>query len=128
MKKRLNILYKELVVEYKGKEVLILNKALLDQQKCWENLEHLKAVHKERLKLEDKMKRVKRIKTLRKYDEKYTELEFELQELWGFPRNANYHRFWNRPQCECPKLDNEDAYLSGYYVVNGHCKLHGHSK
>lgn len=35
-----------------------------------------------------------------------------------------YH-FWIRPKCTCPKLDNDDRYPYGYYVVNMTCPLHG---
>lgn len=54
-----------------------------------------------------------------------TDIEYSLQDLWGFPKNSNYHKFWDLPQCKCPKMDNEDRYPGGYYVINGSCPLHG---
>lgn len=114
-----------LVVSHKGKEVLMLNKDLLDRQNCWENLEHIKAGHRARLELEDKMKATDDQALLKALDRAYTEVEFRLQDFWGFDRNINFHKFWNRPKCQCPRMDNEDAYPTGYYVRTDSCPLHG---
>jgi len=62
---------------------------------------------------------------LRFYDSILEEIEFNLQELWGFEKNKNYHRFWERPYCTCPKMDNDDAYPYGLYVISSSCILHG---
>ena len=55
-------------------------------------------------------------------------IETALQVLWGFPTDINYYRFWEVPCCICPRMDNEDSYPSGYYVINSQCWLHGDSK
>jgi hypothetical protein len=52
-------------------------------------------------------------------------IEFELQDAWHFPRDMNYHRFWDRPRCTCPKIDNEDNWPHGYYTIVTSCPLHG---
>ena len=57
--------------------------------------------------------------------EKWTENEYKLQDLWGFDRDSRYHKFWEIPSCQCPKMDNDDAYPTGYYTISGACKLHG---
>ena len=62
---------------------------------------------------------------LKRYDSLCTELEFELQTLWGFERNFNYHRFWERPHCKCPRIDNEERLGTGYFIINNYCPLHG---
>ena len=115
----------QLVVSHNGKEILLLNKALLDQQNCWKNLDKLKALHEERLELEDMMHASNDPGFLILCDTLYTQIEFELQDAWGFPRNANFHRFWMRPKCTCPHIDNEDSYPFGFYVTVGNCPLHG---
>ena len=51
--------------------------------------------------------------------------EYQLQELWGFPKDSNYHKFWEMAGCTCPNMDTEDAYPTGYYVRVGDCPLHG---
>lgn len=59
---------------------------------------------------------------------KWTTNEFALQRLWGFSEDAKYHRFWDAKGCTCPKMDNDDAYPTGYYIVNRLCPLHGNDK
>ncbi len=51
--------------------------------------------------------------------------ERRLQELWGFPLDDNYIKFWEVPKCSCPKMDNRDNYPYGYYVTVQSCILHG---
>lgn len=42
-----------------------------------------------------------------------TELEFELQALWGFPQDPRFHKYQQHIKgCTCPRLDNLD--LIGY--------------
>ena len=53
------------------------------------------------------------------------ENEMTLQILWGFIPDYTLIKYWNYPHCLCPKLDNDDAYPTGYYVVNQGCPVHG---
>jgi len=62
--------------------------------------------------------------TMFELNKRITECEFNLQESWGFPRNINFHKFWERPGCSCPRLDNEDLYPSGPYYRCSDCQLH----
>lgn len=57
----------------------------------------------------------------------YTLIEFELQKAWGFSQDKNFHRFWNRPGCSCPTMDNDDRYPYGSYIITGGCSLHSYS-
>lgn len=59
------------------------------------------------------------------YKEEWIENEYMLQALWGFKEDPRYHKFWNMKGCTCPKLDNEDAYPTGFYTLNASCPLHG---
>ena len=52
------------------------------------------------------------------------EIEFLLQEAWGFDRDEKYHKFWEFPNCQCPDMDNRDRYPSEYYVISGECPIH----
>ena len=62
---------------------------------------------------------------------KYNELkniEFELQELWGFEQNENYHFLIGKgyiPHCECPYLDNKDLIGTDIRIYNENCPIHG---
>ena len=52
-------------------------------------------------------------------------MEFQLQKLWGFPQDKNYHSHWLRNQkCSCPRLDNMD-YLGYGQIKSGACLIHG---
>lgn len=118
----------ELVVEYKGKPLFMLNKRLLDRQNCWTNLDKIKEKHIERLDLEDHMFAAVNENDrglLALYDALYDLIEYELQELWKFTQDGNFHRFWERPGCGCPRLDNNDRYPTGFYVRSLICPLHG---
>lgn len=54
-----------------------------------------------------------------------TKIDFKLQKLWGFPYNANFHRFWLLPGCECPKVDNEERYGTKHFIFVDNCPIHG---
>ncbi len=113
------------VVFYDGKPVLKLNEKLIETQKCEENLEKIKNLHVERLEIEEEMRKETDQIKLIVWNEEYTQIEFELQKAWKFEQDKNFHRFWNRPKCSCPKMDNEDRYPTGNYIVSRECKLHG---
>ena len=56
---------------------------------------------------------------------KWWNLERDLQKLWGFDEEDRFIKFWKFPTCSCPSMDNEDAFPTGYYYVNGDCIIHG---
>lgn len=52
-------------------------------------------------------------------------LEFELQGLWGFEQNKNYHSWWFKvPYCRCPKKENADPIYFGRRIVISNCSIH----
>lgn len=114
----------QLVVTHKGKEVMMLNKALLDRQNCWENLDKIKDAHSRKLQAYDMINETEDRTLLKKLAVTLQDIEFELQGLWGFPLDANFHRIWEYPKCECPTLDNKDRYPHGH-VISANCPLHG---
>ncbi len=116
------------IVQYKGEDIAVINSSLIKKNKISDTaLEAIKAfhilkeAHLEELKNGAATGKVR----LRKIASNITNIEFSLQKLWGFEPDKNYHRFWKLPQCTCPTMDNEDAYPTGYYVVNQNCILHG---
>lgn len=54
-------------------------------------------------------------------------LEYNMQLLWGFKEDSNYHTWWLEPeQCTCPALDNKDPMFYGAgKIINGACPVHG---
>ena len=121
-----HILHEEITVKYPdGKYAYMLNKRLLDQRNCWNNIKDLVRLHELKLYIHGLIKEETNSFTLRKYTEDLTLIEFELQKLWGFSEDKKFHRFWDTPKCDCPKLDNEDNYPYGHYLINFSCPLHG---
>lgn len=120
----LHIPYAELVVTNRD-ESMTLNKSLLDRQNCWQNLDLIKSLHMERMELEHVMELVSNPSHLKELFQIWTDIQFDLQEAWGFPRSKDHHMFWTVPRCTCPVLDNRDSYPSGYYYIASKCPIHG---
>ena len=115
----------DLVIYYNGKAVSKLNHYLLDKQDCWENVDKIKEKHQIKLEIYNDIKQTTDKKELKLLVNALTNTENQLQELWGFSKDAKFHRFWQTPKCTCPKMDNEDAYPTGYYNISADCPLHG---
>jgi len=120
----LHVPYKDLEIKYKDRS-LILNKSLIDSQNCWCNVSNIKDLHLLKMQIMDFMDTCEDNKWLRNLGETLRRLEFALQRLWGFPEDKNYHRWWYHSKCSCPKMDNDDAYPTGYSYISGDCPLHG---
>lgn len=91
----------------------------------------IKSLHRKKLRMFDVMQKldpIANIEQLKTYETRITKNEFALQELWGFEKKANYHKFWELPHCNCPSLDNLDMYPSDSYYINASCLYHGKSK
>lgn len=103
----------------------MINKKLAEKMNLNEDI--IKKIEELHLKRKDYYNRMEiaPVDDLKEWDRLLTELEYDLQELWGFPMDSKYHKFWERPHCLCPKMDNRDRYPSGYYVINEECPLHG---
>ena len=112
-------------VEYEGRVVTNLNKYLVDRQGLsFGAVEKIKNLHIFKHLLFEKMK-VCPEEDLAQYNEYVVACEYALQRAWGFPEDANYHRFWNTPRCLCGNvMDNEDAYPTGYYAHTVGCPVH----
>ena len=95
--------------------------ALLDKQKAWKNLDLIKSLHLERMKIQDGMEKCKCRETLKFAAHCWTNIQFDLQDAWHFPRDSNYHRYWTLPKCSCPYLDNEDTLGTKYKHIDGKC-------
>ena len=37
---------------------------------------------------------------------------------------SKYSRFWLDKGCTCPKMDNEDRFGTGYFIINLECPIH----
>lgn len=62
---------------------------------------------------------------LKVYDKKLTDIDYEIQTQWNFVPDSKYHRYWERPKCTCPKMDNEERFGTIYTIKDTNCPLHG---
>lgn len=113
----------QLEIKYKGYHI-ILNKTLLDQQMCWHNVEGIKALHYAKAAVYDAIENTNDENTLYSLSGALQEIEFALQDAWGFPKDLAFHRFWEYPKCMCPSLDNRDMYPSSRRIISMDCALH----
>lgn len=107
----------------------LINTALVKQAQINDLvLAKIKTMHHEREDLFDLMKVMdpkEDQKSLAICGAEFHKIEAQLQTLWGFKQDVNYHKFWKLPHCECPMLDNEDAYPRGFYGYSNACPVHG---
>ncbi len=58
-------------------------------------------------------------------NERMVQIEYRLQDAWGFELNADYHSHWFQvPQCTCPSLDNMDRVGSPIRYISQSCPVH----
>lgn len=114
----------DLSVTYKN-NTIYLSRDLLYKQDAWKNLKKIKTVHKCKLMILDAMESMEDIQDLRFAANELKGIEFKLQELWGFPKDARWHKFWEVSHCLCPKMDNNDWYPTGRCFISGNCPVHG---
>lgn len=64
------------------------------------------------------------------YNALLEELEFEMQNVWGFEQDAKKHTWWLRCEyCTCPKMDNTDpAFYGGGKIISENCPVHAITK
>jgi len=116
-------------VTYKGKVITRLNERLASRQKITdEQLEALKVSHQVRYIIFERAKKTKDSRKLKELAALLEELEFLQQGLWNFPQDRNFHRWFDLPNCLCPKMDNEDALGVDHRTTRLDCPAHGNPK
>lgn len=105
-----------------GVKYMLNPKKLLEQKIDLETYKKIVKYHRKKRKVYAKIEHEDC--NLKPYAVKIRNIEFELQKLWGYSRDAKMHRFWETPKCECPKMDNRDAYPHLQFI-NEKCPLHG---
>lgn len=95
-----------------------------DQKITFETFCEIILLHKERYDLFEELRKTKDETLMKIIFNQLTEIEYEIQMLWGWQPNAIMHRSYLWPHCKCPTMDNRDAYPVAQYV-DKHCPLHG---
>lgn len=81
----------------------------------------------EKLKIYSEIEKTNK-KDLTSFDNRLTNVEFNLQILYGVDEDINFHRFWETPKCTCPKIDNTLKYPFGDYEIDANCPIHKNRK
>lgn len=104
---------------------MVINPVFLKKHGAEGNLEEIKRTFALKFHLMDLMDKLEDEPSLRVMDRALQDLEFRIQELFNFTPDRNFHRFWERPHCLCPKMDNQDSWGTGHAIFNMGCPLHG---
>jgi hypothetical protein len=109
----------------------LLNKKLIVQQDLSDDdvaeLEHLHNVREQLFDIADDcdLDDPASVATLRTMADLLESLEYNMQRVWKFPQNSNFHSWWFQiPHCSCPKLDNQDWIGHPNRVYSGTCIVH----
>lgn len=86
------------------------------------NLDKLKNCLLEKLKIYDIIENSD--DNLHQYYKKLTDIEYNMQVLYGEKEDISDHRFWETPKCTCPKIDNLELYPSNDYIFDEKCPIH----
>jgi len=91
-----------------------LNPDLLTDRDVWDKLELIKSTHLNRLDISSEMEdSLSNPASLRKMFTEVTELEYQLQDIWGFDLDASKH-YWNHaPHCTCVFKVIDDCIVHG---------------
>jgi len=108
-----------------GKYDMTLSSGFLAACDAESNLEEIKAKFIIKYKLFTKMDETDNSNELKALAEEVKQNEFSIQELFNFPRNFDFHRWWEVPKCLCPKMDNQDCWGTKYNYHNTNCPVHG---
>lgn len=95
-----------------------------EQRITFETFCQIIILHKERADLFDLLMRREDRSLIKIIFNQLTQIEFELQMLWGFEPDAREHKSWRWPRCECPYSDNRHMPY-GLQWVTETCPLHG---
>lgn len=88
------------------------------------NLPKLKNCLLEKLKIYDIIEKSDEDEDLRHYYKKLTDIEYNMQLLYGEDEDIMYHKFWETPNCTCPKIDNLEIYPSDKPYFDNECQIH----
>jgi hypothetical protein len=109
-----------------NKEVCLNQNWIKDKVIDLDGIAKLEGVHAKRIDLFNRIEKETDIVKLHEMAKEIDEIDFELQDGWGFDRDKRYHTWWYRlPKCTCPKMDNKDRLGTDYCIINRDCPLHG---
>ena len=120
--------FEDMVDEFEAKDgYLVKYKELRDRvdkerMSNNKNLDKIKNCLLEKLKIYDLIENSDI--ELDKYYKKLTDIEYNLQLLYGEEEDKSFHKFWETPKCTCPKIDNLENYPSDKPFFDKKCPIH----
>ena len=116
------------IIVRNGEPVSKLSASFIESKGLNQNeVDELKDLHVEMMDLQDSIADKEELTEdeAKKYIGTLENIEFDMQELWTFPRSSKFHTHWfNDKNCSCPKMDNSDVVGTGLRYYNGGCKVH----
>ena len=114
-------------VNYAGKHVMDLNPSLARQQERSDyDLNEIKKIHRKRLNIFKDIEKTNDISELRVLAKRVDDIDFELQDYWGFKRDKDYHTWWfQMPKCSCSIDENWGLVGSSERSIDDLCVFHG---
>jgi hypothetical protein len=110
-----------------GKEYAVNPYFAIQRKASYKTLEKVKSIHVQLCDLVKKVDEEDDAVKLNKLVDEITELDYQLQDLWGFERDKNFHTWLKKSKrfhCTCPILDNEDMPKDMRFISED-CPLHG---
>jgi hypothetical protein len=117
---------KYIVYDKNGDVISVVNPTLIMERNVSDSaLERIKKLHLDRFNIKERMNETCDTGQLQMFANMIKDIEFELQDLWGFDRDHSMHDWYDVPKCTCPKMDNRERKGTGYQIVSLDCPIHG---
>jgi hypothetical protein len=117
---------KYIVRDENGEVVSVVSDTLAERRNISdESLERIKKLHLKRFQVKEEMTKTCDRSRLGMLANMIKDIEFELQDLWGFERDYSMHDWFDVPKCTCPKMDNRERKGTGYQIISLDCPIHG---
>jgi hypothetical protein len=104
--------------------VVLNNRLVVNRNLSTETVDKITKLHVLRSYFFDLMEMSEDNLEVRRINKIVTQIEFQLQKLWGFKVDERFHRWFEVPKCSCPKMDNSEYIGTSYRVLNPTCILH----
>jgi len=109
-----------------NKEVCLNQKWIKDKVIDADGVAKLEEIHAKRIDLFNRIEKETDVIKLNEMAKEIDEIDFALQDAWGFEKDIKYHTWWYRlPKCTCPKMDNREMVGTDLRITSLDCPLHG---
>jgi len=109
------------------KEITILNQNWIKNKGIdADGVAKIEEIHAKRIDLFNRIEKEIDVEKLHEMAKEINDIDFALQDAWGFSKDIKYHTWWYRlPKCKCPKMDNRERVGTDSRIISSDCPLHG---